>query len=77
MTEESALRLSSPLQETGSRFLSGKNNMEETVFMGKIHREFAEYISLSVAGMLAISCYILADTFFCIPETWNRWPRRP
>ena len=38
--------------------------MEETVFMGKIHREFAEYISLSVAGMLAISCYILADTFF-------------
>lgn len=38
--------------------------MEETVYMGKIYREFAEYISLSVAGMLAISCYILADTFF-------------
>lgn len=64
MTEESALRFASPLQETGSQFLSGKNNREETVYMGKIYREFAEYISLSVAGMLAISCYILADTFF-------------
>ena len=27
-------------------------------------REFARYTLLSVAGMLALSCYILADTFF-------------
>lgn len=27
-------------------------------------REFAVYVSLSVAGMLGVSCYILADTFF-------------
>lgn len=30
----------------------------------KPFREFAGYSSLSVLGMLAISCYILADTFF-------------
>ena len=27
-------------------------------------RAFARYTLLSVAGMLALSCYILADTFF-------------
>lgn len=27
-------------------------------------QEFARYSSLSVLGMIAISCYILADTFF-------------
>ena len=27
-------------------------------------REFARYTSLNVLGMLALSCYILADTFF-------------
>ena len=27
-------------------------------------REFSKYASLSVLGMIAISCYILADTFF-------------
>ena len=26
--------------------------------------EFSKYVSLSVLGMIAISCYILADTFF-------------
>lgn len=30
-------------------------------------REFARYTSLNVLGMLALSCYILADTFFCFP----------
>lgn len=29
-----------------------------------ILREFAKYASLNVAGMLGLSCYILADTFF-------------
>lgn len=27
-------------------------------------REFAKYVSLNVLGMIALSCYILADTFF-------------
>ncbi len=27
-------------------------------------REFARYVSLNVAGMIGLSCYILADTFF-------------
>ena len=27
-------------------------------------REYARYTALSVVGMLALSCYILADTFF-------------
>lgn len=27
-------------------------------------REFSRYVALNVLGMLGISCYILADTFF-------------
>ena len=27
-------------------------------------REFAKYTSLNVMGMIGLSCYILADTFF-------------
>ena len=27
-------------------------------------REFGKYVSLNVLGMLGLSCYILADTFF-------------
>ena len=27
-------------------------------------KEFVKYMSLNVLGMLALSCYILADTFF-------------
>ena len=27
-------------------------------------REFARYASLNILGMLGMSCYILADTFF-------------
>ena len=27
-------------------------------------REFARYASMNVLGMLGLSCYILADTFF-------------
>ena len=30
----------------------------------QISREFYKYISLNVLGMLGLSCYILADTFF-------------
>lgn len=30
----------------------------------QINREFYKYISLNVLGMLGLSCYILADTFF-------------
>ena len=29
-----------------------------------IFRDFAKYASLNVMGMIALSCYILADTFF-------------
>lgn len=29
-----------------------------------IFKQFARYSSLNVFGMLALSCYILADTFF-------------
>ena len=29
-----------------------------------VFREFARYTSLNVLGMLGLSCYILADTFF-------------
>ena len=31
-------------------------------------REFSCYIFLSVLGMLGVSCYILADTFFVSKE---------
>ncbi|MEG1824683.1 MAG: hypothetical protein RR501_07890, partial [Cloacibacillus sp.] len=27
-------------------------------------KDFAKYTSLNVAGMIALSCYILADTYF-------------
>ena len=27
-------------------------------------REFGKYVSLNIFGMLGLSCYILADTFF-------------
>ena len=30
----------------------------------QMNREFYKYISLNVLGMLGLSCYILADTFF-------------
>lgn len=32
--------------------------------MTGLNREFAKYVSFNVAGMLGMSCYILADTFF-------------
>ena len=31
---------------------------------GRCLRSFAKYASLNVLGMLGLSCYILADTFF-------------
>lgn len=30
----------------------------------RIFKEFAKYSSLNVLGMMGLSCYILADTFF-------------
>ena len=27
-------------------------------------RDFGKYVSLNVMGMIGLSCYILADTFF-------------
>ena len=27
-------------------------------------KEFAKYVSLNVMGMIGLSCYILADTYF-------------
>lgn len=32
--------------------------------MNGVRREFIRYTSLNVLGMIALSCYILADTFF-------------
>lgn len=32
--------------------------------VGKCRREFARYVSLNVMGMIGLSCYILADTYF-------------
>ena len=32
--------------------------------MKGILKEYARYVSLNVMGMIALSCYILADTFF-------------
>lgn len=32
--------------------------------MQSITRRFAQYVSLNIAGMIGLSCYILADTFF-------------
>ena len=32
--------------------------------MDNIKRTFAKYVSLNIIGMIGISCYILADTFF-------------
>ena len=29
-----------------------------------IKRSFAKYVSLNIIGMMGLSCYILADTFF-------------
>ena len=30
----------------------------------KIKKEFAKYVSLNILGMVGMSCYILADTYF-------------
>ena len=30
----------------------------------ELRRDFLKYVSLNVIGMIGISCYILADTFF-------------
>ena len=32
--------------------------------LAKCRREFARYTSLNVMGMIGLSCYILADTYF-------------
>ena len=32
--------------------------------MKKVMNEFLKYTSLNILGMLGLSCYILADTFF-------------
>ena len=29
-----------------------------------VSRQFAQYVSCNVLGMIGLSCYILADTFF-------------
>ena len=34
-------------------------------------REFLKYSSLNVLGMIALSCYILADTFFVSRRRWG------
>ena len=30
----------------------------------KLLREFIQYVTLNVCGMIGLSCYILADTYF-------------
>lgn len=32
--------------------------------MEKIYQQFAKYVSFNVLGMIGLSCYILADTYF-------------
>ena len=44
-----------------SAFFCFKEVMMEN---SKYFKEFVRYASLNVLGMLGISCYILADTFF-------------
>ena len=49
------------------RRMEGKmkqKNQRENREKSHILSEFARYVSLNVLGMLALSCYILADTFF-------------
>ena len=41
--------------------LNGGENMSENNHIG---REFIKYTGLNVLGMIGLSCYILADTFF-------------
>ena len=41
-----------------------QKNQRENREKSHILSEFARYVSLNVLGMLALSCYILADTFF-------------
>ena len=37
---------------------------ERSALHTRLMREFARFVSLNVAGMIGLSCYILADTFF-------------
>ena len=39
-------------------------------------KEFARYTSLNVLGMIGLSCYILADTFFSL-WGWGQTAWRP
>ena len=34
----------------------------------ELRRDFLKYVSLNVIGMIGISCYILADTFFFVAK---------
>ena len=39
-------------------------------------REFIKYSSLNVLGMIGLSCYILADTFF-VSKAWGQTGWQP
>lgn len=49
------------MQKTGAFLLL---NRGETMRNKSLFKQFAAYASLSVLGMIGMSCYILADTFF-------------
>ena len=38
-----------------------------------VNKMFAKYVSQNIMGMIGISLYILADTFFYIEGTGSRW----
>lgn len=44
--------------------MDGNTVNENTVNEKKQFREFLHYVTLNILGMLGLSCYILADTFF-------------
>ena len=41
-----------------------KNSSDRMVITMEIKKEFAKYASLNILGIVGMSCYILADTYF-------------
>ena len=50
------------MRKSDALFLSGEK--EELSLKPGYFRDFAKYTTLNVLGMVGLSCYILADTFF-------------
>ena len=60
-----------PWRGRGWTLLKEVQNMSQSTPL----REFVRYSALSSCGMIAVSCYILADTFF-VARAWALpgWP---